>query len=178
MKKVLTLFLLFCFFTANADDAVNLFLDRVSSTKDLTIVSISGKMLKIAAASAKTKEEQKMADMIRNIESIRVVTGIKPTEENKKIIVDARKKSEEMMMVKENEQTISMYSTEKDGYISEFIMIVENKDDITMVSITGKLDLEKLSGLSSGLQIDGLEHLKEIKNEKKEKTAAPPKKKK
>lgn len=167
MKKIFTILFLFCFLVVNADDAVTYVLDHANiDTKKVKIVGISGKILKISISSAKTEEDRKLADLVKDIKNIRLISGIEPTNANKKIIAEARKKSDEIMTVKENGQAISMYTIEQNNYISEFIMTIENEKEITVVSITGNLNLEKLLALSAQMEIDGMDHLKNIKKEK------------
>jgi len=68
----------------------------------------------------------------------------------------------ELMVIKEKDQEVKFLINEKDGKITELLLIAGGKDENAIISIQGNIDLKNISKLSKSMQIDGLEHLEEI----------------
>jgi len=68
----------------------------------------------------------------------------------------------ELMVIREKDQDVKFLINEKDGKIIELLLIAGGKNENALISIRGNIDLKNISKLSKSMQIQGLEHLKEI----------------
>ena len=77
-------------------------------------------------------------------------------------------KLSELMIVKDDGKNIEFYSKEGKSYnfVSELLMHltgnIDGEDRTIIMSITGKIDLKKISKLTSDLNMPGSEELKNI----------------
>lgn len=73
---------------------------------------------------------------------------------------------EELMVIHEKDQNVKFLINEKDGVISELLMISGGIDDNALISIRGRIDLKTISGLSQSMKIKGLENLEKVEEKK------------
>ena len=71
---------------------------------------------------------------------------------------------EELMVVSESEQKISMYTKENKGKITEFVLCIESDDTLVLMVIMGNIDVKQLSKLAKSFKINGIEHLEKLDN--------------
>ena len=157
--------------------------DKYEDMDDVSTVVVSKKafelMLKMSGENAETKE---YVDMVGGLTGLRVFAT-----ENASIAADMKvkvtsylksSKLSELMRVKDKEGNVKIYIREgKDAdHVSELFMFVqgiskhmggeERKPEAVIVSITGDIDLNKISELTTKMNIQGGEHLKNVKKNK------------
>jgi hypothetical protein len=76
------------------------------------------------------------------------------------------KEYQELMVVKEKGQDFKFLIREKDGLISELLMIAGGISNNALISIQGNIDLNTISRLSRSMKIDGLDNLNKIEDRK------------
>jgi hypothetical protein len=71
----------------------------------------------------------------------------------------------ELMTVNEGRQNIK-FMTKQDaaGKISEMVMLMKDKNEVAVLSLTGNIDLSTVSKLSKNMNIHGMEGLGKMKN--------------
>lgn len=156
--------------------------DKFEDMDDVSTVVVSKKafelMIKMSGNNAEAKE---YVDMVGGLTGLRVFAT-----ENASIAADMKSKVtsylkssklSELMRVKDKEGNVKIYIREgKDAdHVSELFMFVEGiskhmegsdrNTEAVIVSITGDIDLNKISELTNQMNIPGGEHLK--KAEKK-----------
>lgn len=67
------------------------------------------------------------------------------------------------MIVKDGSETITFLIHEKKSVISEFVMLIEEKEEVALIFLEGDIDLNRLSKLSKSMKVTGFEHLDKIK---------------
>ena len=69
------------------------------------------------------------------------------------------------MTVKENNSDITFLVRDSDGgnIVSELLLLVGGEEDFVLMSFEGKIPLNKIGKLASGLNISGTEHLEKPK---------------
>jgi len=74
----------------------------------------------------------------------------------------------ELMTVNEGREYIK-FLTKQDANskISEMVMLAKDKHEVTVLSLTGNIDLSSLSKLSKGMNIHGMENFQKIKTSHK-----------
>ncbi|MCX6306069.1 MAG: DUF4252 domain-containing protein [Bacteroidetes bacterium] len=71
----------------------------------------------------------------------------------------------ELMTINEGRQNIK-FMTKQDaaGRINEMVMLMKDKTEVAVLSLTGNIDLSTVSKLSKGMNIHGMEGLKKMGN--------------
>ena len=160
-KHVFIVFFLLLTSTMSAQDIISDFMSEVEDDSECVTISLSGKMLRMSAANDPSVN-QDFKKLINNIDKIKLVTNISINSDDKKRLKKLLQPFEELMVVSESEQKISMYTKEKKGKITEFVLCIEFDDNLVLMNISGNIDIKQLSKLSSALKINGMEHLEKL----------------
>jgi len=134
--------------------------------------NISGKMLKMAFESEPNnlKKDKELQAFLTNVKKMSVIINLNLNADKKTKIKKILQPYSELMSVIENDAKIAMYTLEEKGEIIEFVMCVEANNSLTVMNITGKIDLEQLSKLSQGVDVNGTGYLKNLDKLKTGKT--------
>lgn len=144
-----------------------------SATNDAISLNISGKMLRMSFGSedSKQKNDKELQAFLSNVKNISILMmfDLNPTDRTK--IQKILSPFEELLSVTENDAKIAMYILEEKGQIVEFVMCVNTENNVTVMNITGKIDLAQLAKLSEGdtLEMNGTNFLKNLNQLKKTK---------
>ena len=153
--------------------------DKFEDMDDVSTVVVTKKAFDLMVKMGGTSEDAKeYVNMISNLNNLRVLATENVTiAADMKAKVDTYLKSSklsELMRVKDKEGNVRIYIKEgKDAdHVSELFMFVEGmgqhmggeerKPEAVIVSITGDIDLNKISELTSKMNIQGGEHLKKV----------------
>ncbi|MCM4160360.1 DUF4252 domain-containing protein [Antarcticibacterium flavum] len=150
--------------------------DKYDSMKEVDAVVMTSKMFKLLSKvdlSANDPEAQQYLNLIDNLKEIRVYSSHKPdirTQMATDVSAYLKKGTlDELMRVSESGNNIKFYSKpgRNDNFVSELFMFMEGQKDgkpvSVIMSITGDLDLTKISQLTSELKVPGSEELKNVK---------------
>lgn len=146
----------------DAQDIVSDFLKGKERNTEKMYVSISGKMLQLMAESD-PKADKEFLKLLKDISKVKFVSGFEMEGDDRKKLNKLLEAYEELMVVTE-EDKISMFTKEKKGKIVEFVLCIESDDHLVLMSITGDLDVKKLSKLAKNVKIDGMEHLEKLED--------------
>ncbi len=157
--------------------------DKFEDMDDVSVVNVNKRafdLLKKVSVSGESKEAQEYIDMVGNLDNLRVLAtenasiAAKMKAEVTKYLKSS--KLSELMRVKDKEGNVRIYIKEgKDAdHVSELFMFVQGlnnvggdrKPEAVIVSITGNIDLNKISELTKQMDIPGGEHLKKAKKNK------------
>ena len=153
--------------------------DKFEDMDDVSTVVVNKRAFDLMSrVGADSPEAKDYVNMVKSLKSLRVFAT-----ENATIAADMRSKVNtylkssklsELMRVKDKEGNVKIYIREgKDAdHVSELFMFVEGiskhmsdgdrKPEAVIVSITGDIDLNKISELTSQMNIQGGEHLKKV----------------
>ena len=71
----------------------------------------------------------------------------------------------ELMTVQEGRQYVRFMTKQgTGGKVSEFVMLLKDKSEVGVISLTGNIDLASISNMSRFMNIKGMENLKKMKN--------------
>ncbi|MBT0608129.1 DUF4252 domain-containing protein [Aequorivita echinoideorum] len=178
MKKIAIIFcLLVSPLLASAQNAF----DSFENEKDVTAVVVTKNMFKLLSKmdlNSTDPEAKEYLKLVESLENIKIYTTENPALSQKmdaavNKYISASKDLSELMRVKDDGKNIKFYSKEgkSENYVSELLMhldgIVEGKKMTVIMSITGDIDLKKISKLTQDLKIPGSEELKNIDKNKK-----------
>lgn len=153
--------------------------EKYDSMKDVDAVVMTSKMFKLLSKvdlSSTDPEAQQYLNLIENLKEIRIYTSHLSSVRSQMatdVSTYLNKGSlDELMRISEKGNNIKFYSKpgKNENFVSELFMFMEGEKDgkpiSVIMSITGNLDLTKISQLTSDLKVPGAEELKNVKNKK------------
>ncbi len=151
--------------------------DKFVDMDDVTVVKVNKKMFELMSKiSGESNEADDYISLIKGLDNLRVLAT-----ENKVIAAEMKAKVKaylktsnlsELMSVKDKEGNVKIYIREgkDEDHVKELFMFVDGisshlededrKPEAVIVSITGDIDLNKISKLTKQMNIPGGEHLK------------------
>lgn len=150
--------------------------DSYENEKDVTSVVVTKNMFKLLAEIDLESDDPEVKDyleLVNNLNNIKIFITDNP-EIAKRMGADvqkyvaANKSLKELMRVKDDEKNIKFYSKEgkSESFVSELLMYmvgnIDGKNGTMIMSITGNIDLKKISKLTKDLNVPGSEELKNI----------------
>ncbi len=150
--------------------------DSFENENDVTSVVVTKNMFKLLAKidlESNDPETKEYLELVNNLENIKIYTT-ENVEVAKRMDAAVEKylgKSKglsELMRVKDDGKNIKFYSKEgsDENHVSELLMHltgnVDGEDRTIIMSITGNIDLKKISKLTSDLNMPGSEELKNV----------------
>lgn len=175
MKKLIIVALLSVFsFTGYSQN-----FEKYDSMKEVDAVVMTSKMFKLLSKvdlNSTDPEAQQYLDLIDNLEEIRIYTsGLTSVRNQMATDVSSylsKGSLDELMRINEDGNNIKFYARpgKNENFVSELFMFMEgNKDGkpiSVIMSITGNLDLTKISQLTSDLKVPGSDQLKNVNKSK------------
>jgi hypothetical protein len=174
MKKILTLSLLMAF-TAVAfaqEDAISKYFGKYEFDEDFTHVTVTSRMFGLFAnLDTEEQEDKELIDAVSKVKGLKIITRDDiEIEEANRLYKEAfelipTKEYDELMSVRDKENDMKFLIQEKDGIITELLMVMHGENEFFLLSLIGDIDLKQISRLSQSMNIDGFEHLKAIDKE-------------
>ncbi len=141
--------------------------DKYSGQEGFTSVYISKYMFSLfATTDEKDEDYDEVQNALGKLTSIKILAmedKIEPAvnfyrEIEKDLPLD---EYQELMVVKEKDQDFKFLAREKNGQISELLMIGGGKDNV-LILIQGDIDLKTISKLSKSMEIEGMKNLEKL----------------
>ncbi len=177
MKKiVLIIVVAFVTFTSNAQSSI---FDKFEDKDGVTTIVITKKAFELMAIfGGESNEAKEYAELVGGLDGLKVFTT-----EDKTIAADMLKtvnsylkssKLSELMRINDKDANVRIYIKEgkDDTHVEELLMFVNGLEkhfegnemgrsaEAVIVSLTGNIDLNKISELTEQMNISGSEHLK------------------
>jgi hypothetical protein len=154
------------------DDVITKYFSEYERRDDFTTIIITSKMFELIAQIPESENEEDVMNVIRKLNGLKILTTSEFPERGelsrKAVKIISNQGFEELMIIKEGDEEIKFLIHEKDGHISEFVMLIDEDDegDFFLMSMTGNLQLDDISKLSKTMDIDGFEHLEKVDEQK------------
>ena len=154
--------------------------DNFADMDDVSVVKVNKKMFQLMEGVAgKTEDAKEYISLISGLDNLRVLAT-----ENASIAAQMKAKVKsylkssnlsELMSVKDKEGNVKIYIREgkDEDHVKELFMFIDGisahmkdedrKPEAVIVSITGDIDLNKISELTDQMNIQGGKHLKDVK---------------
>jgi hypothetical protein len=150
-----------------AQSAADKIFDKYNGQDGFTVVTMNSTMFEMISKMDTTENGREMAEMAKSISRIRILAmdTIKGGVNLYTEVMDLIPKNDykELMSVKENDMDITFMINEKNGKVSELIMVVGgSKEDNAIISITGDIDLAKMGSMARTMNIKGMENLEKL----------------
>ena len=150
------------------DDAIGKFFGKYVDDSRFTIVSVSPKMFRLLSKVNWDTIPSDLRQTVTRLHSLRILsTETTPQQFYKEALsrIDM-KEYEELITIRDKQDNVRFVIKETGGIVHELLMIAVDDDGFTLMSFTGDIDLDKLSRLSSSLNIKGMDELKNAKKKK------------
>jgi len=184
MKKLVFSLAILAFLMAslytNAQSPVDKIFEKYAGQEGFTSVNVSKEMFQMiqqmAAGSANDTSMKDLKVIMEQLSGLKVLSfHFDSTKISKAVSVYNEFSSlfpassyKELMTVNEGREYIK-FLTKQDasGKIAEMVMLAKDKNEVTVLSLTGNIDLSYLSKLSKGMNIHGMENFQKIKESHK-----------
>ncbi len=164
---------LFCcpFTSYSQNDAISQYFERYMEDDRFTSVYVSPKMFQLLGQidlegleEINAAEAKMIMEVVEDVESIRVLTSDYDAEH---LYKEATKEISThdydlLVSVKDQTENVKLWTKSDGPLIKELFLLVGELDEFVMVSLTGDIDLKKISKLAKAIDVEGLEHLEKI----------------
>lgn len=130
---------------------------------------IDGGILKcLSSVETNNEEADEFMKMINEIDAIdihaigRDEAGFDMIELERFRKMIKRDKYEELMLVKDAEGDLDFMIREKNGKISDLLLLIDGREEFLVMNISGNIDLKHISNLAEKLDLKGMDHLEKI----------------
>lgn len=150
MKRIYILAIFATVFSLFAQ-AQQSFFDKYAEMEGVTSVYISKSMLSLLPDMNGSINGVNIGNLANRLENIQILSCDEP-----EIISKLRKETsyintengyEELMRVREDGDKTTIYFKDKKGKKKEFVLLVDEKDEFTIISIVGDLTLKEIQGM-------------------------------
>lgn len=169
MKKIICLSLLCLMLIGYAQaqtSAITKFYQKYENDENFTVVYVSQHMFGLFADLEVEDEEDKMVmDILKDLKGLHIlVTEKDAARYYKESIALVKDPAYEVLMKVREEDTNVQFFVKKQGKIIEelLLLVQDDNDEFVLMSIVGKIDLNKIAHLSKAMDIEGLQHLKHV----------------
>ena len=148
------------------DDAIGKFFGKYLDDQRFTVISVSPRMFRFMSKVNWDTIPGDLKHTLSGLHSLRMLTTeTTPLHFFKEALtlID-HKQYEELITVRGNRDNFRFLIKGDGDKISELVMIAADEDGFTLMSFVGDIDLDKLSRLSTDMDIKGLENLKNVKH--------------
>ena len=148
------------------------FFDKYAGKEGFTTVIVTPKMFELVARLDVEGDDEleDLAEIIGDIKGLKVLVyeDAENSAQMKSYFNEVSKdipsnRYEDLMIVRGKDENVDFKIKEDaSGIIEELLMVVQGEDEFVFLSLYGKIDLAKVSKLAKSMDIDGMEHLKEL----------------
>jgi hypothetical protein len=168
MKHLIILIAVCIGFSAHAqNDVVTKLFNDYYDNEDFTKISVSSKMFELFTNIEPGDEsEEEILEATSKLKGLKVIAA-DSVGNSKKLYTDAVRKIsgggyDELMEVKDAQEDMKFMISEKDGIINELVMVVGGNKSFFILSLYGEINLKNIAKLSKGMNVKGMEYLKNL----------------
>ncbi|MCC6460009.1 MAG: DUF4252 domain-containing protein [Saprospiraceae bacterium] len=174
MKKFFLLLPLVLLLSASAgaqNDAINRFFAQYMEDERFTVVFVSPKMFNLVSKISTDDEEwEKFRGIVGDLTGLRVLTadsiGNGTALYKEALAKVPTGEYSELLTVRDGNENVRIWTKDSGAVINELLLLVGSPDEFVLLSLTGRIDLDKISELSKDLDIEGVQHLDKVKKNK------------
>lgn len=160
----------------HAQDAIDKYFEKYSDNPEFTSIVVSSKMFELFAnVQVDAPENAEFKEAIKGLKGIKILAydqSEKPDvvlTDFKSAIKKVGSEYEILMSIDDKDEKVRFYILETGDTIKELFMVVGGKNNLFLMSLTGDIDLEKMSTLSKKMNIGGMNYLDNLDEKKKTK---------
>ncbi len=172
MKKVMIIMVgVMLSVSLQAQDAITKFFGKYESDQNFSNVSITSRMFGLFTdLEVENEEDQQVLDAISKLEGLKILA--KDNASNGKALYKEalaklpKGEYDELMSIRDEDKDMKFLIKEKNGKISELLMVMGGDKEFFILSLFGEIDLKQIAKISSAMDIDGLEGLERLNDKK------------
>lgn len=171
MKRLL-LFLVAIFasyhLSAQQGSVIERFFQKYENDRSFTVITITPKMFSMfAKVDPGDADAKNMMKVIQKLKGLRILTK-ETTKDGPRLYKEAAaflgSDFEELMTVRDKDSDLKfLVKEDAKGNINELVMLVGSADEFLAMSLVGTLDLNEISQIANGINIQGMDKLKNVK---------------
>ena len=149
-------------------DAITQYFDQYMDDENFTVVYITPKMFQmISKLDLKDPDAKEIKEVLQDLKGLRILQTEKNAMQYYKEVIGKFKPAEYelLMTVRDKDENVRFWTKENGGVISELLMLVGGVKEFVMISFIGNISLDKISKLANKMDVDGMEHLKDLKKQ-------------
>jgi len=156
-------------------DAISKFFSKYQNDETFSQVTISSKMFNMLVnMEVEDAEDQEVINAISKLKGLRILAKDE-TRDGRLLYKEALglipKEYEELMSVRDEDKDMKFFIKETSpGKIGELVMVAGGNDDFMVLSLFGEIDLKQIGKIGSKMDIDGLDNLHKLDDDKKKKS--------
>lgn len=141
-------------------NAIDKFYKDYQQKYSLNVVSLSGKMLSLLIEDKSSKEKESLITIINKLTGLKMLSTNGPRDGNELFVAANSllpKQYAIMLSMDETDRKVRCYTLEnREGKITELVMVAWQWGRFLVISITGDIDLKEIYKLSKNFNFDGL----------------------
>ena len=152
-------------------DAISKFFTKYQNDDSFSQVTVSSKMFSLFTnMEVDNKEDQEVLNAISKLKGLRILAK-EQTRDSRELYKEAMsmiptKEYEELMTVRDKDKDMKFFIKESGGKISELVMVMGGNEEFMVLSLFGEIDLKQVSKIGQKMNVDGLENLEKVKDNK------------
>lgn len=172
-QRVLSILFFMLFITAKVlgQDAIQKYFGAMQDDPDVTSIVISSKMFQLfAKLDADSEEGKKSMEAMSGLTGIRILAkdeSVEGARALQKAVKSLGPEYETLMSIDDKEEKVRFYIREKGEVVEELLMMVGGQSSFFVMSISGNIDLAKLSSLSKSMNVGGMNYLENLNDRDK-----------
>jgi hypothetical protein len=149
------------------NSVINKLFDQYYDDENFTKVTVSSKMFDLfTEIEPGSPDEEAVLRAISKLEGLKILAA-DSISNSRKMYNDVVKQIfssgyEELMEVKDADEDMKFMIMDKNGKITELIMVIGGNKKFVVMSLYGEIDLKSISKLSKSLNIEGMENLEHL----------------
>ena len=155
---------------------INQYFDKYSDNEAFTKVTINQKMFSLFANfEGGTEEETNFMQAISKLDGLKILVADSIGNSAKLFklaAADINKAGyEELMSVTDAEENVKFSIKEKNGVVTELIMLVGGNEEFVLMSLYGEINLKDVSKIATSMNMNGMNNLSNFKYNKQKQGA-------
>lgn len=155
-------------------DGIIKFFNKYQDDETFTQVKVSQKMFGLFTnMDVEKPDDKEVLDAISKIQGLRVLAKHETRDARtlyKEALGVIPSNYEELMSVRDKDKDMKFFIREiSAGKIGELVMVMGGNDEFMLLSLFGEIDLKKISHIGRKMNIEGLQNLEKIKDNKDKK---------
>ncbi len=176
MKKVFVFCSVVCWLISSVtaqNDAINRYFEAQIENEIFTSVYVSPKLIEIVSeidlqalddGDLENNEAAMIEEVLQQLNGLMLLkTDVDPMVHYKAVLADFSEQNsgfDLLLSVRDKGNNVKIWTqTASDNTIRELLLLVGGNEEMIMLSLTGNIDLKKISRLAGNVDIDGIEFL-------------------